>query len=464
MIGIRLLVAVLLITALITSTDVAVAQLATLNPSSEFRIEHVGVVGSNERRGFRIMLSENFIAFEGEPDYTNEYYHRYHSIYFHDLSSRRTFDTGYKGGLACFSYPHMVLYQYEDWHGDLNGDGDEEDVMRSVYNVVTKKGHTFDETALLLLPCTSSGYVAYKRSEPSDDIDYNFDGDFRDQVVFVYEIENRTETNLGVGNDPMIFDKHVVWRCQSDDILGICIYDVIAESVIFAPITSDYPGAGPSHFHGDQDLLAFRLRHEDDNWLAYLNLSTGRLTVDKSVGVISGSLLEVSNGKIFSCTAYPLPSSCYVYDPETRDRYTAIANPVGMYSLHFSSEMLVFVDSSGAYIPWGPLPPPPNVFILDPRTGEKADTGLDGGLPDVGLIFNGHTIVAVSDEEIINKDVNGDGDFLDRLCVYMTTIGRTGKLDVVFVLGFSFSAVAIISALTVVLIRMNPKKRHDDES
>ncbi len=395
--------------------------------------------------GYDARLSEGFIAFEGLP-IDSDVFPKEHPIYFHDIAKRQTHDTGYRGGLACFVYPHLILYQYESWHGDLNEDGDEIDKMRVVYDVNKRTGFVFDETARLTLPCVSTGHISYYRIEPYDGIDYNDDGDYYDRVVFLYDIENRSEIQLGEGSTSRMYGRFAVWGCRHNDENDICYRDVLNGSQRLAGISSNYPGGRADWFYGDSDLLVFSLRHGEQKWLAFLNMATGDLVVDKGVGVVSSVSLRVSEGQIFACTGYPLPHSCYIYDTSTGETQDLSRDSRGLYYLQFSSGMVLFNDHSGAYIPEGPPPPLPNVMIYDPNSGEESDTGLDGYLLEYGA-FDGYTIVISSDEGFVKEDVNQDGDFADPIIVYSTSIGTSGNPELLFL---TFAVLLVVGSATLV--------------
>ncbi len=439
--------AVLVMSGLALIATVAQGHPGGFRPHEPLEIRHVGVAGGNP---YTAWLSGGVIAFDGPMSDVALAFH----VMVHDIRTRTTEDTGFLGKLACFDYPHLVIDQAE-WQGDLNGDGDAEDFPVVVYDAVSRTGLAFAQGIQYGPACVSQGHIGYMRIEPYDQVDYNGDGDLRDQVAFLYDVVHGKETMLGTTFDrPYMVGRYAVWACAVTPAwTDLCIRDVVGGGERRA----GFPGWGFPLWAGtDGVVFAFTTGFGASERLGYAILSTGELVMVESLGSVYGGSLQVSHGRILGAYGYGNAKlGHFLYDTATGATLNLPDLPP--YNLQFHGDTILGNNWSNACIcpPGEPPPWPSHVIAYDLVTREGWDIGLDGFLGDSIVGFDGETVIVASDERVAGEDVNRDGDQDDRLVMYATT-GRlppeesTGGLVLTAAVWPPLAFASVVFAVTVV--------------
>lgn len=110
-------------------------------------------------------------------------------------------DLGLPGSWPAIVGDRVVFTAYESWAGeDLNGDGDQDDGILQVYDPATG---VLENTGVTMGVVASDGdWAASWRSEAEDGVDRNGDGDAQDQVAFLYNVVDGRTLFAGLAVNP----------------------------------------------------------------------------------------------------------------------------------------------------------------------------------------------------------------------------------------------------------------------
>ncbi|UCE36443.1 MAG: hypothetical protein JSW00_13095 [Thermoplasmata archaeon] len=388
---------------------------AEITTNSKLTVINTGIEGRSP------IIDGNIIAFTHDFRGSSPWW-----IYYHDISTGTSVNTSIMGRHISLEVPYIVIYSYEFWIGDYNGDGDTKDSVFSVYNINTRNNTVFAVNAGMNWDCIDNWKIVYSLYEGRDRVDYNGDGDILDACGFYYDILTHKSTYFHDAYSTKIYGNYIIW----DDHYTIWYYNIADDAYSDIGFNESYPDLEINSYtwRMEGDVIFFEVREigpdgPDINKNDYFyNQFVGYYDIGKDTLRIiitdpSNGLIDIDNGNILLYVCGP-PTKYSLYDIET-DTIVELHNCSKYTSGWFypmEGNIIVGNDWDGIWIPEWPDPVGrPNVLIYDVTTDEILNTHIIGFIRD----FDGNTIVIVTNEVNADLDLNGDGDTRDSIVRYI---------------------------------------------
>lgn len=337
---------------------------------------------------------------------------------------------------------------------DLNGDGDAEDELLYLYDVAARRSIGFVGSAALSTELVQGRYVAYLRDEDADDgADWNGDGDTTDEVAFLYDAVAATSRNTGLAtidsllapsNDQTSFLANVLVVTVDElaqgntDLDGdgevrdgiLFVYDLQTGAIentgepsllvsragpIAAVSQNERPG---DDMNGDGDRLDRVAKIYDPLQGTLTNTRTAASTVDsdpRAHGAYIWSVSEADQSADLNGDGDKglLEEIAFVYDRSTgqttnlgvTSEATHLAYP---WAFVLSRETWEGVSLNGDKDQRDSV-----LHVTDLRTTETTNTGLASSSFDFHLFGQGMFAIRVGEFDQGDTDLNGDGDMDD---------------------------------------------------
>ncbi len=388
---------------------------AEIMTNSKFKVVNTGV------EGYAPIIDGNIIVFTHEtPGISLPW------VYYHDISTETTVNTSVIGYHIGLDVPYIVIYSYEYWIGDYNGDGDTKDCIFSVYNINTGYNTVFAENAGMNWDCIDNGKIVYSLYEWRDHVDYNGDNDTLDSCGFYYDILIGQSTYFQDASSTKIYGNYITWN----DHITIWYYNISDGTVNDIKFNESYPDLeiDPYIWTMEGDIIIFEAREvgpvgQDlngngyyyDHFSGYYDISKDilRIIITNS----SNGIIDISTSKIlFYKWVPPTIYSIYDIEMETAIELQKCSQYLSGQFSYIEGNIVVGNDWNGVWIPEWPEPVgKPNVLIYDITLDEIVNTHIIGFIMD----FDGHTITIVTKEVNADLDLNGDGDTRDSILRYI---------------------------------------------
>ena len=271
-------------------------------------------------------------------------------------------------------------------------------------------------------PSAHGQLIAFSTPEVAVQIDLNGDGDLGDRVIRYYNLTSGVLTNTGaVGNFPSLFGKLIVFTGPGN---MVSYYNVSSSTVTSSGLVGD--GA---RLHND--LIVFA---GNDQKIRVYNVSTGVVENTGALGAspsmfgttLAFSTLESLVGADLNGDGVidPFASVARYYDTKTRAVVNtgALADHVSGYGsiiafdYALNAPVMFYNTTSGTTVNTGAVGLMPAVYgsmvfmengtirRYDMSTGMSDDTRVDGN----ALSVHRNLVAFETDENIVNKDLNGD--------------------------------------------------------
>ena len=271
-------------------------------------------------------------------------------------------------------------------------------------------------------PSVFGQLIAFSTPEVAVQVDLNGDGDILDRVIRHYNVASGTLTNTGaVGDFPSLFGELIVFTGPGN---LVSYYNVTSSTVTGLGLVGD----GARIY---DDLLVFV---GNDQKIRVYNISTG---VVENTGVLGASPAVFGTTVAFSTleslvgadlngdgVTDPFTSVARYYDTKTRAVVNtgALADHVSVYGsiiafdYALNAPVRFYNTSSGSTVNTGTIGLSPAVYGsmvflengtirgYDMSTGVSDDTRVDGN----ALSVYRNMVAFETDENIVNKDLNGD--------------------------------------------------------
>lgn len=295
-------------------------------------------------------------------------------------------NTGADGVYPSASGSIVAFFTYEYSTGDLNGDGDTNDIVIRYCDVTT--GAVTNTGADGVFPSASGSIIAFSTNEASNGQDLNGDGDTGDTLIRYYDTGTGTVTSTGaVGYNPSV-----------------------SGSIIAFTTVEDYAG---QDLNGDGDRADWVVRYFDMTTGTVTNTGADGVNPSASGSIIAFATYESSTGDL-NGDGRDWDAVIRYYDTATGTVVNTGANgenpsASGSVIAFATNEGVIGQDLSGDGDIWDFV-----VRYYDIGTGTVTNTGGVGHVPSA----SGAIIAFYTPEGSIGQDLNGDGDISDAVIRY----------------------------------------------
>jgi hypothetical protein len=281
-------------------------------------------------------------------------------------------------------------------------------------------------------PSAYGQLIAFSTPEVAVQIDLNGDGDFGDRVIRYYNVESGALTNTGVvGDFPSLFDELIVFTGPGN---AVSYYNITSSTLTSAGLVGER-----ARLH--DDLIVFA---GNDQKIRVYNVSTG---VVENTGALGASPAAFGTTVAFSTleslvgadlngdgVTDPFTSVARYYDTRTHAvvNTRALADHVSVYGsiiafdYALNAPVRFYNTTSGSTVNTGTIGLSPAVYgsmvfvengtirHYDMSTSASDDTRVDGN----ALSVHRNLVAFETDENIVNKDLNGDHQVKDVVVRY----------------------------------------------